>query len=118
MSDIDKLEKRLAEGASMTPTEQDKEQRYHLASCEMYETLRGIFPNDRRLTGKSCSCSLKELITADRKRVELEARLDELIWSTGVTYKYDEDKQIIQERIAELLAQQEEVKTLTDTQTQ
>lgn len=70
----------------MTPTEQDKEQRYHLASCEMYETLRGIFPNDRRLTGKSCSCGLKELITADRKRVALEARLDELRRASDMQY--------------------------------
>ena len=38
-----------------------------------------------------------------------EARIDELIWSTGVTYKYDKDRQIVQDRIAELKAQQEEV---------
>ena len=50
-----------------------------------------------------------QLITADRKRVALEARLDELIWSTGVTYKYDKDRQIVQDRIAELKAQQEDV---------
>lgn len=31
-------------------------------------------------------------------------RLDELIWSTGVEYKYDRDRKIIQDRIAELQA--------------
>lgn len=34
----------------------------------------------------------------------LKARLDELIWSTGVEYKYDRDRKIIQDRIAELQA--------------
>ena len=100
----------------MTPTEQDKEQRYHLASCEMYEILRGIFHSDRRLTGKSCSCGLTEFITADRKRVELEARLDErqmLSFHRAYGKDYQATLEILEEandeRIAELKAQQEEV---------
>ena len=92
----------------MTPTEQDKELRYHLGSCEMYENLRGIFPNDRRLTGKSCSCGLKEFITADRKRVALEARIDELSNAQDELFKGAKMTWFTNRRV-ELKAQQEEV---------
>ena len=34
-----------------------------------------------------------------------KARRDELIWSTGVEYKYDRDRKMIQDRIAELEAE-------------
>ena len=91
----------------MTPTEQDKELRE--AICDgMHihpEELQYNLPNS---FGNSELEAIMQLIIADRKRVALEARLDELIWSTGVEYKYDKDRQIIQERIAELKAQQEE----------
>lgn len=37
-----------------------------------------------------------------------EERIDELLWSTGVEYKYDRDRQIVQNRIARLQAELEE----------
>ena len=76
----------------MTPTEQDKELRELVHIVQNADTTYDAM----------------QFIKADRKRVELEARLDELIWSIGVTYKYDKDRQIVQERIAELKAQQEQ----------
>ena len=92
----------------MTPTEQDKELRE--AICDAMhihpEELQYNLPNS---FGNSELEAIMQLIIADRKRVALEARLDELIWSTGVEYKYDKDRQIIQERIAKLKAQQEKV---------
>lgn len=64
--------------------EVEQEQRYHLGSCEMYETLRGIFPNDRRLTGKSCSCGLKELIKQHREAYVLEENKNGFFAACGV----------------------------------
>ena len=104
----------------MTPTEQDKELdlshlkdvRAVLKWCYDHGLLKGEFPtsdsSDKAYLLEQGEKRLMQLITADRKRVALEARLDELIWSTGVTYKYDEDRQIVQDRIAELKAQQED----------
>jgi len=36
------------------------------------------------------------------KNLLLEARYDELLWSTGVEYKYDKDRETIQNRLAQL----------------
>lgn len=83
----------------------DKELRAELAKLEVYTTVKS---EKHPLYHKDID-KIMQLITADRKRVALEARIDELIWSTGVTYKYDKDRQTVQDRIAELKAQQEEV---------
>lgn len=106
--------------AAMTPTEQDneldlshlKDTRAVLRWCYDHGLLKGEFPtsdsSDKAYLLEQGEKRLMQLITADRKRVALDARLDELIWSTGVTYKYDKDRQIVQDRIAELKAQQED----------
>ena len=91
----------------MTPTEQDKELRDKLRELEAFRTGFGFDANE-----------LIEFITADRKRVALEARIDELE-HTFVSYdnvlasEYVENPEWeygqVVERIAELKAQQEEV---------
>lgn len=50
-----------------SPAEGELE-RYHLAHCAKYESLRGIYPNDRRATGKPCSCGFEATIAAHTKR--------------------------------------------------
>ena len=79
----------------MTPTEQDKELREQIDSWSYGKYSDRID-------------ELLDLITADRKRVELEARIDEL---ENNKWLPNEAKWIEQEanRIAELKAQQEEV---------
>jgi hypothetical protein len=60
---------------------------------------------------KSLSCKATALAEAAtqlqqlRETAVLEGRLDELIWSTGAGYKYDKDRQIVQDRIVELQSQ-------------
>ena len=108
----------------MTPTEQDKELRALLGEMpyfvidwlELSDNLR----NEWKKGGKASDFGghrafiqkyeekLAKLITADRKRVELEARISIL------EDVYDDDRPLktfmdIKKRIAELKAQQEEV---------
>ena len=88
----------------MTPTEQDKELETQIqkviASC-----LR--FYGDIQRDSQTCTSELMQLITADRKRVALEARIDEL---TRVLQRpYISQHVYGQDRIAELKAHQEEV---------
>ena len=61
----------------MTDTNQDSEdelQRYHLSGCAKYETLRGIYPNDRRLTGNPCSCGIETILRAEKLKLLAEVR--------------------------------------------
>ena len=87
----------------MTPTEQDKELR---------EKLTKLISQDGWVDTQEVDVDgqvneLVAIITADRKRVALEARLDEI---TLVLQRPYISQQIYgQERIAELNAQQEEV---------
>ena len=53
---------------------EDELQRYHLRSCAKYETLRGIYPNDRRLTGDPCSCGIETLIRTEKLKLLAEVR--------------------------------------------
>ena len=53
---------------------EDELQRYHLSSCAKYETLRGIYPNDRRLTGDPCSCGIESLIRNEKLKLLAEVR--------------------------------------------
>ena len=80
----------------MTPTEQDEELREKIA--ELMFLKLGI------------EAKIKQLITADRKRVELEARVDELqaLNEQREWQSLDGVYKEINERIAELKAQQEE----------
>ena len=98
----------------MTPTEQDNELReaicdaMHIHSEELQYNLPNSF-------GNSELEAIMQLIIADRKRVALEARIDELkkieiggdnIWTVN---SGTDTAMLIEERIAELKAQQEEV---------
>ena len=90
----------------MTPTEQDDELR---------EKLWEIFKHDSLASSRAGSPSQKteeainSLITADRKRVALEARLDELERLQAADMNLYKNV-VIAHRIAELEAQQEEVR--------
>ena len=53
---------------------EDELQRYHLRSCAKYETLRGIYPNDRRLTGDPCSCGIETIIRTEKLKLLAEVR--------------------------------------------
>lgn len=89
----------------MTPTEQDKELRdwlvEHTALIE--ETGGAVW---RELEVETFMCHLRELITADRKRVALEARIDELEnhgnWANERAWR--------KKRISELKEQYESIK--------
>lgn len=94
----------------MTPTEQDNELRE--AILLEFKNVQRLAPADYT---ENCTNIVMQLITADRKRVELEARLDELakieiggdnIWTVD---SGTDTAMLIEERIAELKAQQEEV---------
>jgi len=87
----------------MTPTEQDK-----MSDEELYQSITDICFENGGVT-KPMADKLMELITADRKRVALEARISIL------EDVYDDDRPLktfmdIKKRIAELKAQQEEVR--------
>ena len=98
----------------MTPTEQDKElQQWLIEHTGLIEETGGAVW--RELEVETFMYHLRELITADRKRVALEARIDELkkieiggdnIWTVN---SGTDTAMLIEERIAELKAQQEEV---------
>jgi hypothetical protein len=90
----------------MTPTEQDKELRKAICrAMHIYpEELQYRLPNS---FGESELEAIMQLITADRKRVALEARLDEL--TRVLQQPYISQQVYGQDRIAELKAQQEEV---------
>jgi len=87
----------------MTPTEQDKELRE--AILLEFKNVHRLAPADYT---ENCTNVVMQLITADRKRVALEARIDELENLSPDMY-YFGDIVKIDNRIAELKAQQEEV---------
>lgn len=109
----------------MTPTEQDKELRRAIVGyrikCDYYLSDRdaGVISQEEYETAISGALdSVMQLITADRKRVALEARIDELE-HTFVSYDNALASELVEnpeweygqvsERIAELKAQKEEV---------
>ena len=115
----------------MTPTEQDKELREQVSTV-MYDTDYKHVIEDPEYFDKAAVDAVVDLITADRKRLALEARIDELEtkrlevqrikqniveWSNshealGIGYVIshaDSVDHIAKDRIAELKAQQEEV---------
>ena len=61
----------------MTDNTQAGVERYHPSYCDKYEVLRGIYPNDRRLTGKDCSCGFEQALL-DWHDKQIEAVLDRL----------------------------------------
>jgi len=94
----------------MTPTEQDKELRE--AILLEFKNVHRLAPADYT---ENCTNIVMQLITADRKRVALEARIDEIshvfrivdgriFWQSDISLAMP-----LEERIAELKAQQEEV---------
>ena len=60
----------------MTPTEQDKELRDKVATIVEYWDFSPLQDEDNRI--ERLQNEIMQLITADRKRVALEARIDEL----------------------------------------
>jgi len=96
----------------MTPTEQDKELRAVLDEFVLYtdSSSESNEPTELKLFLEQCGfpdaidrlySELMQLITTDKKRVTLEARLDELDRQPEFSWTL--------KRIAELKAQQEEV---------
>lgn len=55
----------------------DELRKFHPTYCDKYEVLRGIYPNDRRETGKPCSCGFEALIAKAVQEADRLARLDE-----------------------------------------
>lgn len=100
----------------MTPTEQDKELREQIADLfdELCEPTNEFWHRD---SGLHWAGKVMQLIAADRKRVALEARLEELDYirqkGQRIVVPGMEDRPVwsdaFRERIAELKAQQEEV---------
>ena len=98
----------------MTPTEQDKELREKVASIIEYWDFSPLQDEDSRI--ERLKNEILQLITADRKRVELEARLDELkrlqrlsVYTENVHQKINRVVSTRLNSLAELKAQQEEV---------
>ena len=62
----------------MTDNTQAEVERYHPSYCDKYEVLRGIYPNDRRLTGKDCSCGFEQALLDwhNKQVVEVLDRLE------------------------------------------
>ena len=85
----------------MTPTEQDKELRE--AILLEFKNVHRLAPSDYT---ENCTNIVMQLITADRKRVALEARIDELNNVRDMDLSVVTHNRII-DRIAELKAQQE-----------
>lgn len=97
----------------MTPTEQDKLSVEEKVSVVL-DVLIGhhLCPADENDQSCLLNISTKEisqLITADRKRVELEARINEAKRSKQAVMLYRYPARKLAKRIAELKAQQEEV---------
>ena len=61
----------------MRDNTQAEVERYHPSYCDKYEVLRGIYPNDRRLTGKDCSCGFEQALL-DWHNKQIEAELEAL----------------------------------------
>ena len=91
----------------MTPTEQDKELREKIADVfdELCEPTNEFWHRD---SGLHWAGKVMQLITADRKRVALEARIDELNNVRDMDLSLVSHHRVI-DRISELKAQQEEV---------
>ena len=87
----------------MTPTEQDKELRE--AILLEFKNVHRLAPADYT---ENCTNVVMQLITADRKRVALEARIDELNNVRDMDLSLVSHNRVI-DRIAQLKAQQEEV---------
>lgn len=114
----------------MTPTEQDKElDRYAMSIVHMVGSIQheklpetitsSAFVDLRQASNDEAIDAIKQLITADRKRVALEARIDELENRLRVQFipshwerlrtEVNSWAKYVDRRIAELKAQQEEV---------
>ena len=91
----------------MTPTEQDKELRK--AILLEFKNVHRLAPADYT---ENCTNVVMKLIIADRERVALEARIDELRKMSDLPYIGLRAKRLerLGDRAAELKAQQEEVK--------
>ena len=95
----------------MTPTEQDNELRRNMCGIATGvlwgKNFNELTPNERSRVNAMAK-DLETYITADRKRVELGARIDELNNVRDMDLSLVSHHRVI-DRIAELKAQQEEV---------
>ena len=106
----------------MTPTEQDKELREKVATIVEYWDFSPLQDEDSRI--ERLKDEIMQLITADRKRVALEARISELkMWELPENeiqmvfanpcnicgHDYPKLRKAQQDRLSALKAQQEEV---------
>ena len=82
----------------MTDNTQAEVERYHPSYCDKYEVLRGIYPNDRRLTGKDCSCGFEQALLDWHNKRELEARIDTLEYAK-ISPKFKIEEKIEQLRL-------------------
>lgn len=91
----------------MTPTEQDNELREKIADLfdELCEPINKFWHRD---SGLYWASKVMQLITADRKRVALEARIDELEKFVNTTNRSLSVKKL-RDRLSALKSQQEEV---------
>ena len=98
----------------MTPTEQDKELREKIATIVEYWDFSPLQDEDSRI--ERLKNEIMQLITADRERVALEARIDEVnqLYNEHLRRWDDDECDIYKNRIAELKAQQEEVAELIE----
>lgn len=87
----------------MTPTEQDNELRE--AILLEFKNVQRLAPADYT---ENCTNIVMQLITADRKRVALEARIDELEKFVNTTNRSLSVKKL-RDRLSALKSQQEEV---------
>ena len=71
----------------MTPTEQDKELREKVAAIIEYWDFSPLQDEDSRI--ERLKNEILQLITADRKRVALEARIDSLLAAKKRIYETD-----------------------------
>ena len=98
----------------MTPTEQDKELEQSLDKLSELNKLGGRGHGDLADTCYVCGISPSKLlayITADRERVELEARIEGMVFAKNHFQDFcnEEPHEAINQRIAELKAQQEKL---------
>lgn len=96
MSNLSDYKKAAQEMANTQPNQasEDELRRYHLSNCAKYETLRGIYPNDRRPTGDPCTCGIESLIRTEKLKLLAEVR--EEAFSGGLSFELDDGQIVIE----------------------
>jgi len=58
---------------STPPLSREELERYHKGGCDKYIVLRGLYPNNVKLSGKPCSCGLYDMLDRYTNAKVLEA---------------------------------------------